>query len=103
MGKFQILWSPGALQDLENIYLFYAEENINAAVKIHNTILDEVALLAEYPLLGKPTETFKNRRKSYRELVLLKGEFIALYFLENENIFIAGLWNCRENYQKSEL
>lgn len=94
---FPIIWSPNALHDMEELYDFYAEKNLNAASRIHNEIIDEVALLESNPMLGAMEETLKHRVKSYRSLVVSKGRFKALYFIENETIFISGIWNCKQN------
>lgn len=99
---FPVIWSPDALQDMEELYDFYADKNLNAAAKIHNEIMDEVALLESNPMLGAIEETLKHRVKTYRSLVVSKGRFKALYFIENETIFISGIWNCKQNPEKME-
>ena len=99
---FSIVWSPNALQDMEELYDFYAEKNLNAAARIHNQIIDEVVLLENNPMLGALEETLKHRVKAYRSLVVSNGRFKALYFIENETIFIAGIWNCKQNPEKME-
>ena len=58
---FSIVWSPNALQDMEELYDFYAEKNLNAAARIHNQIIDEVTLLENNPMLGALEETLKHR------------------------------------------
>lgn len=98
--KYSLIWSPNALLDMEQLYDFYAINNTRAAARIYNGILDEVSILEEQPKLGAIEETLKHRSKSYRNLIVSKGRFKVLYFLENNDIYIAGIWNCKQNPDK---
>ena len=51
-------------------------------------------------MLGSFEESLKHRVKPYRSLVVSKGRFRALYYTENEIIYIAGIWNCKQDPKK---
>lgn len=97
---YQIVWSPNALKDMEELYDFYAAKNPKAAARIYNGILDEVVILEKNPNLGPVEDALKHRSKSYRYLVVSQGRFKALYFLEADVIYIAGIWNCKQDINK---
>lgn len=94
---YSLIWSPNALQNMEDLYNFYADKNPIAAAKIYNGIIDEVAMLENNPKLGPIENALKHRTKSYRYLVVSQGRFKALYFVEREIIYIAGIWNCKQD------
>jgi plasmid stabilization system protein ParE len=97
---YNLIWSPNALKDMEKLYDFYAGINLEAAVKIYNGILDEVVILEKNPKLGPIEDTLKHRSKQYRYLVVSQGRFKALYFIGNKVIYIAGIWNCKQDISK---
>lgn len=82
------------------VVYFYAAKNREAAVRMYNGILDEVTILENNPKLGPIENTLKHRKKSYRYLVVSHGRFKALYFIENKEVYIAGIWNCRQDINK---
>ena len=63
---FKIIWADSALADLENICSYLSQRNPQAGYKIGRAILDHVAVLARFPLIG-PTYP-KGARGSLREV-----------------------------------
>ena len=60
---------------------FIAEENPDAALRIGNTLIDRVAILEKFPLLGSPY------RKRPGVLKLVSRPYLIFYrFREKENI-----------------
>ncbi len=98
--KHTLIWSPVALQDMEEIYDFYTIKNEKAAAKIYNGILDEVEILKEHPFVGPIESILQHRKKPYRSLVVSKGHFKVLYFVDNTTVYIAGVWNCKQDTEK---
>lgn len=97
---FQLVWSPNTLKDMEKLYDFYAAKNPKAAARIYNGILDEAMILENNPKLSPIEDTLKHRKTTYRYLVVSQGRFKALYFIENKIIYIAGIWNCKQDINK---
>jgi toxin ParE1/3/4 len=50
----KIIFSPQAIADLEVAVRFIAQENPEAAVRVGNALIDRVAMLENFPLLGSP-------------------------------------------------
>jgi addiction module RelE/StbE family toxin len=48
----QIIFSPQALADLEAAVRYIAKENPDAALRVGNRLIDKVALLENFPLIG---------------------------------------------------
>ena len=61
----KIIFSPQALADLESAVRFIAEDNPDAAVRVGNALIDRVAILEGFPLLGSPYP----KRPGVRKLV----------------------------------
>lgn len=50
--EFKIIWSDGAVADLEDICKYIAWRNAEAARRIAQGILDHIAILGSFPLIG---------------------------------------------------
>jgi toxin ParE1/3/4 len=50
---YRIIWSPEALNQLEQLVRFIAHDNPMAATKVGNVIIEKVLLLSNFPYLGK--------------------------------------------------
>jgi toxin ParE1/3/4 len=61
----KIIFSPQAIADLESAVRFIAKENPNAAVQAGNGLIDRVAILENFPLIGS---TY-SKRPGVRKLV----------------------------------
>lgn len=95
----KLVWTERALGHLEKIYaahlsLTYSER---AASLLYNHILDESERLTIFPLLGIAESRLCNADREYRSLVVRKGRFKLIYFVDGDNIVIAAVWNCRMN------
>ncbi len=94
----RILWLELAEEDLDSIYLFYAKDkNIKDVHKIYNEILDAESL-ADFPQMASIELDLSEEREEYRFLIVRKY-FKLIYFIEDESIFIAAVWDCRQNPQ----
>lgn len=50
----KIIFSPQAIADLESAVRFIAKENLGAAVRVGNALIDRVAILENFPFVGSP-------------------------------------------------
>ena len=50
----KIIFSPQAIADLEDVVRYVAKDDPAIAVRIGNTLIDRVAILEHFPLLGAP-------------------------------------------------
>lgn len=95
----RLVWTDRALEHLDRIYahhlsLTYSER---AASLLYNHILNESERLTIFPLLGIIEPHLCNADTKYRSLVVHQGRFKLIYFIEDENVVIAAVWNCRMN------
>jgi addiction module RelE/StbE family toxin len=85
----KIIFSPQAIADLESAVRFIAEDNPDAAVRVGNALIDRVAILENFPLVGSPY--FK--RPGVRKLV--SRPYIIYYRprLEENCVDILRYWH----------
>jgi len=63
---YRIIWSPEALNHLEQLVRFISQDNPTAAVKLGNTIIEKALLLSNFPRMGR---VFREaRRDALREI-----------------------------------
>jgi len=94
-----IIFSDLALEQLESIYNYLQTESNNAAVFIHNHILDEIERLKDFPQIAPIEPELIGYAHMYRSLVVEKN-YKVIYYIENETIHISTLFDCRQNPQK---
>jgi toxin ParE1/3/4 len=76
-----IIFSPQAIEDLEAAVRFIAKDNPDAALRVGNALIDSVAILENFPLLGSPYA----KRSGVRKLV--SRPYLIFYrFREKENL-----------------
>src|ERR1035441_7700278 len=85
----KIIFSPQAIADLEVAVRFIAEENTDIAARVGNNLVDRVAILENFPLLG----SLYPKRPGVRKLV--SRPYIIFYrFREKDNsVVILRYWH----------
>jgi addiction module RelE/StbE family toxin len=78
----KIIFSPQAIADLEAAVRFIAEENPDAAVRVGNALIDRVAILENFPLLGSPYP----KRPGVRKLV--SHPYLIFYRFRERDDFV---------------
>ena len=81
----QVVYVDEALLDLERLFDFIAEQDLEAAVRAVRHIRETVELLERHPMIGRPAE------EGLRELVISYGKsgYVALYeFVETEDVVL---------------
>jgi plasmid stabilization system protein ParE len=92
----RVVWTEDALGDLEETYRFLAQVNRRAAAKTHNRILDEAALLATHPKLGKIEPILDDLPGERRSLVVGR-KYKIIYKIDDPVVYITVIWDCRRN------
>lgn len=93
----RLLWLEPAEEDLDSIYDFYVrDKSIKAASKIYNDLLDGVEILFDFPQIASIEPELSDGSEVYRSLVV-KKYFKIIYFLEEGSIYIAAIWDCRQD------
>lgn len=85
----KIIFSPQALADLEAAVRFIAADNPDAAVRVGNALIDRVAILENFPLIGSPYP----KRPGVRKLV--SRPYVIYYRprLEDNCVDILRYWH----------
>ena len=94
----KINYSPEALQDLDDIgdYIAIELSNPQAALRILNNIIEDIALLANNPLMGANLSSITGIASDYRFLVVRK--YLVFYRFNNGIIFVDGILYGRRDY-----
>ena len=96
---YKIIWLDDALQDLDHALQFIADDNPLAAGRFGGTILKKVALLAQFPRLGKIYQ--KLNRENVREVLV--DPYWIIYRVEDaaKTVSIITVWHTAR--QEPEL
>lgn len=88
----RIVWTSQAEQIFSGILIFYFKRNGTKTYsrKLNSEIKKIITLIAKHPYLGKKAE-IKNIR------VLVKGDLKIFYRIEDTEIVIILVWDCRQN------
>ncbi len=85
-----------AAEHLKNIFLLYKDKNPDAAVRIHNDIVDAVEPLKQFPEMAQKEMALLYLRKEYRSLVV-RRTFKVIYYIKKETVYISAVLDCRQN------
>lgn len=98
--KYNINYSPKALQDLDEIWDYISKElsNPDAAEHVVTSILDAVDVLGEFPESGAPLEPHINLDSPYR--FVTASNYIAFYRFEENTVYVDRVLYQKRNYAK---
>ena len=92
--EYKIHWLRRASTEIETIYRFYSHFASELVAKRRvGKIIHDADLLKTMPYLGRKDEDFTHIRE-YRYLVVLC--YKIYYFIENDCVYIASIWDCRQ-------
>ena len=95
----KVILLPKALSRLDEIFEWVKETNSeNAAVKVYNSILDELEILERQPKIAAIEPLLEDFPKQFRSLIINR-RYKAVYYIDEEKdmIFVATIWDCRQN------
>ena len=92
-----VKWYIGAVGDLNNIYDYYVKLNPRAAAMLYNKILDDTEVLKINPYIAPIEQLLVDLSEGYRSLVVAKGKYKVVYFIENNIVLIVQVFDCRQN------
>jgi len=91
----KIKWLRLALNDLDEIYDYIAEDNKSAAKKIVKIIWEKTKILSKHPECGKA-----GRVAETRELYILKTNFIVPYRVRKDKIEVLRVFHTSRDWPK---
>jgi len=91
----RLTWSPHALRDVQRLYRFLAEKNIEAAKRAVQSIREGVKVIAHQPGIGRLAEDME---PEYREWLIDFGDrgYVALYRYDGQTVVILAVRHQRE-------
>ena len=91
----RLIWSPSGLHDVQRLYRFLAERNIDAARRAVKAIREGVKVLALQPGIGRPVEDME---PEFREWLIDFGDsgYVALYRYDGQTAVILAVRHQRE-------
>jgi plasmid stabilization system protein ParE len=95
MAKAKIVWRERALKDIDRLYNFLLEKDVQAAAKAAQVILRGSSLLEESPRLGRPMADGTGRRELF--IPFGAGFYVLRYFLISDVVVIVRVWHGRED------
>lgn len=95
----KIVWTDLAIENLHQIYQYYKDEvNKTTAQKIVNAIVDKTIYLQSSTEIGQREELLIKRKKEFRYLI--EGNYKIIYWIESNVIFVATVFDTRQNPAK---
>lgn len=88
----KIVWSPLAVERLEEIYNYISTDNISAAQKMMNSIFKKVETLSKNPKRGRKVPEVNS--EEIREV--FEGEYRIIYRIKSKKIFILTIRNFKQ-------
>lgn len=91
----KVIFSIEARHDIKSLDHFY-NRSPRKAQTIRKKISEGVNTLQTFPKAGPVEIHFEDRSVTYRSLVIDK-DFKLIYYIEEEIIYIVGIWDCRQD------
>ena len=91
----RLIWSPPALRDVQRLYRFLADKNLDAAKRAVKTIRVGMKVIAHQPGMGRPVEDMD---PEYREWLINFGDsgYVTLYRFDGQTAVILAVRHQRE-------
>lgn len=91
----QLIWTPAALKDIERLYQFLAQKNVDAAKRAVQAIRSEMRIIAKQPHIGRPAQEME---AAFREWLISFGDsgYVALYRHDDKTDVILTIRHQRE-------
>jgi addiction module RelE/StbE family toxin len=93
----KLIWTTPALKNLSEAHDYIEIDNPGAAKRMATRIESAVNRLRMFPQIGRPSQ-----RPKTRELVIAGTPFIAVYTVQEEQVFILAILHGARNW-KEEL
>ena len=95
----KIFWTDTAINQLEDIFDYYKEKaSLKSSKNLIKKLIDRTIQLENNPLSGQIEPLLQDRKFEYRYLV--EGNYKIIYWIEENYIKIAGIFDCRQNPTK---
>jgi len=89
---YQVILSPKAVEDLETIIRYIAQDNPEAARKIGHQLLEKTKELSQFPFKGQKVSEFDE--PNIRQLILKPYRIIYRVEEDKKRVSIARFWHA---------
>ena len=91
----QLIWTPAALKDIQRLYQFLAQKNVDAAKRALQAIRSEMRIIAKQSHIGRPAQEME---MEFREWLINFGDsgYVVLYHHDDKNAVILAIRHQRE-------
>lgn len=97
--EIKVFWTETALNNLEDIFEYYKyKASVRVARKLVKSLVKSTLKLQESPQIGRKEELLADKKFEYRFLVV--GNYKIIYWVEENYIKIATVFNCKQNPEK---
>ena len=94
-----VVWTDEATDDLQDIFGYYTvEASRQVAEKMIAGLIEATQLLVHQPNMGQKEPLLSDRKSNFRYLV--KGNYKIIYWIDAEEIYVAAVFDCRQNPEK---
>lgn len=94
--KYKVRLSPLAIDDVQEIKAYIAEDNPTAAAEVGNALYSKIRELASFPKMGSLLSSKTHVRTDYRFLVC--GKYLVFYKVEGDFISVYRILNGVRDY-----
>lgn len=95
----KILWSPLAVERLEDIFEYISNEDKVAAQKMITKIFKRIETLSKYPERGRKVP--EANREEIREV--FEGQYRIIYRVDTKKIFVLTIRNFKQLLPEDDL
>jgi len=95
----KIVWSPLAVERLESIFEYISKDNVTAAHKMVERIINKVESLSAFPERGRKVPEIN--REEIREV--FEGEYRLIYRLSSKKVFVLTIRNFKQLLPSNDL
>lgn len=95
----EVVWSDSALEELEAVAAFIAQDKPHAAARLVERVFARVERLALFPLAGGQPRELAGAR--YRQIVV--PPLRIFYRVEGERVFIVHLMRGERRFRRTDL
>ena len=96
MDKHRIEYLPIAVADLDEIFIFVADNSPQAAMELIDRIDTSIAGLESFPEMGLIAKPPRLARKGYR--VLIVDDYLVFYVVMDDIVEIRRIVSGKRNY-----
>jgi len=97
--ELRVFWTDTARFQLEEIFDYYKDKtSVNVARKLVKQIIYRTIQLEKNPNSGQKEPLLSDRKFEYRYLV--EGNYKIIYWIEDNYIKVAAVFDCRQNPEK---